>query len=108
MGWTESPSYFCAASETARDIAEEYAKADKLDKHYLEEWTKLKPEFQNLPSGELSLHLAHCFEVYVDDFIAAAIQRTKEDLTHHHEPFSTPSTMCSRQAPSHLRTTRHH
>ena len=35
-----------------------------------------------MPSGELSLHLAHCFEVYVDDFIAAAIPRTKEDLTH--------------------------
>ena len=82
MGWTESPSYFCAASETARDIAEEYAKAEELDKHYLEEWTKLKPEFKNLPSGGLSHHLAHCFEVYVDDFIAAAIPRTKEDLTH--------------------------
>ena len=82
MGWTESPSYFGAASETARDLAEEYAKADKLEAHFLEEWTKLKPEFQNLPSGELSGHLAHCFEVYVDDFIAAAIPRTKEDLTH--------------------------
>ena len=24
MGWIESPPYFCAASETARDVAEQY------------------------------------------------------------------------------------
>mmetsp|Transcript_15405 Transcript_15405/g.35256 ORF Transcript_15405/g.35256 Transcript_15405/m.35256 type:complete len:556 (-) Transcript_15405:1075-2742(-) len=82
MGWTESPSYFCAATETARDIAEIYAKADKLEPHYLEEYTKLEDDFKHLPSGGLSGDLAHCFEVFVDDFIGAAIPRTKEDLTH--------------------------
>ena len=25
MGWTESPPYFCAASETARDVAQKYS-----------------------------------------------------------------------------------
>ena len=25
MGWVESPPYFCAASETGRDVAEQYA-----------------------------------------------------------------------------------
>ena len=82
MGWTESPSYFCAASETARDVAEVYAKADKLEEHYLEQYTKLEDDYKNLPSGGLSEDLAHCFEVFVDDFIGAAIPRTKEDLTH--------------------------
>ena len=82
MGWTESPSYFCAATETARDIAEVYAKADSLEPHYLEEYTKLEDDFQNLPSGALSDNLAHCFEIFVDDFIGAAIPKTKEDLTH--------------------------
>lgn len=28
MGWVESPPYFCAASETARDVAAQYAEAD--------------------------------------------------------------------------------
>ena len=82
MGWTESPSYFNTASETARDVAEEYAKADKLDEHYLEEWTKLTKEYEALPSGKLSSTLAHCFEVFVDDFIAVAVPHTKEDLNH--------------------------
>jgi hypothetical protein len=27
MGWVESPPYFCAASETARDVAAKYAEA---------------------------------------------------------------------------------
>ena len=82
MGWTESPLYFNAASETARDVADEYAKAEDLEEHYLEEWTKLADEYKSLPSGKLSSTLAHCFEVYVDDFIAAAVPHSKEDLNH--------------------------
>ena len=47
MGWTESPSYFNAASETVRDVADEYTQAEELDEHYLEKngqssWTSIK------------------------------------------------------------------
>ena len=82
MGWTESPSYFNTASETARDVADEYTKADELEEHYLEEWTKITDEYKTLPPGRLSLALAHCFEVYVDDFIAVAVPHSEEDLNH--------------------------
>ena len=39
MGWCESPSFFCAATETARDIAEDYAAEPQgsLNTHPLED-----------------------------------------------------------------------
>ena len=52
MGWTESPPCFDTATETARDVADKYAEAKELQKHYLEEWTKLSQDYQNLPSGK--------------------------------------------------------
>ena len=82
MGWTESPPCFDTATETARDIADTYVEAKELRKHYLEEWTKLSQDYKDLPSGERSKHLAHCFEIFVDDFISVAIPQTKEDLNH--------------------------
>ena len=39
-------------------------------------------EYETLPSGRLSLTLAHCLEVYVNDFITMVVPRTKEDLNH--------------------------
>ena len=47
MGWVESPGYFSGASETARDIAAEYAEAPigALPEHHLEKRTEL-PEDQ--------------------------------------------------------------
>ena len=40
MGWAESPGFFCAASETARDIAATYVAepTGSLLAHPLEEW----------------------------------------------------------------------
>ena len=45
MGWVDSPGYFSGASETARDVAAEYAKAPigALPKHHLERKTELPP-----------------------------------------------------------------
>ena len=42
MGWVDSPGYFNGASETARDIAAEYAKAPigALPEHHLEKKTE--------------------------------------------------------------------
>ena len=37
MGWSESPPFFCAATETARDIIQYYMTVQQhLPKHYLE------------------------------------------------------------------------
>jgi hypothetical protein len=40
MGWVESPPYFCAASETARDVATQYleSKLGTLEKHKFEKY----------------------------------------------------------------------
>ena len=70
MGWTESPPFFCAATETARDIAEDMVKAPigTLEPHPLEPlllppaaW----PEEELATTCESYLHV---MEVYVDDF----------------------------------------
>ncbi len=46
MGWFESPPYFCAATETNRDIATQYCETalgslreHKFDKHVLDDTT---------------------------------------------------------------------
>jgi hypothetical protein len=40
MGWVESAPYFCAASETAQDVAAEYikTKTGSLPEHKFEAW----------------------------------------------------------------------
>lgn len=47
MGWKESPGYFCSASETARDVAEDLAgftgKMHDLPHHKLEDKIKMPP-----------------------------------------------------------------
>ena len=42
MGWAESPPYFCAASETARDVTEKLAHRPSLPPHELEDITLAK------------------------------------------------------------------
>jgi hypothetical protein len=55
MGWCDSPAFFCAASETARDVADELAKAPlgSLPPHPLEGML-LKP--QDWLEAELEEH----------------------------------------------------
>ena len=52
MGWMESPLYFCAASETGRDVAARYAEAPigTLKDHKFRKLTKVMPEFGSLPA----------------------------------------------------------
>jgi hypothetical protein len=51
MGWVESPPYFCAASETSRDVATEYAetRVNSLASHKFEKIVVGAPEYGNLP-----------------------------------------------------------
>ena len=98
----DSPGYFSGASETARDVAAEYAKAPigALPEHHLEKKTELPPalatEMTNLAPTGLGCQpatagtdkerarnsLRYLLEVYIDDFIAAAIARSPEELKH--------------------------
>ena len=52
MGWVESPPYFCAAMETARDIAEEYIKmpVNSLHNHKFVKYTVGNKEYEALPA----------------------------------------------------------
>ncbi len=51
MGWVESPPYFCAAAETARDIATEYMDmpVGSIPDHKFAGYTVNRNSYSNLP-----------------------------------------------------------
>jgi hypothetical protein len=71
MGWAESPAYFCAATETARDIIQGLV-ADRVElpPHCFEEYMHPKKAAKRSKSDSP----AHGTYVYVDDFIGAAVE----------------------------------
>ena len=50
MGWTQSPPFFCAAAETARGVAQDYAqtKVGSLPAHKFDSYTKTTQEYKAL------------------------------------------------------------
>ena len=83
MGWIESPPYFCAASETGRDVAAQYINTPigSLPTHKFQQLTEASTDFEALPesgSGEL----ATVCEVYVNDYIVIATPSSREQLRH--------------------------
>ena len=85
MGWIESPGYFCAAAETGRDVASEYAESTvgSLPTHKFNKYTTTSAEFQNLPDTmAVGRQFKYMLEVYVNDFLGLAIPRSKADLNH--------------------------
>ncbi len=87
MGWTLSPPFFCAASETARDVAATYISepVGSLPKHPLED--HMMPEDFALPdlstmSLQQGAHFLHMLEVYVDDFVQLAQTKDEALLRH--------------------------
>ncbi len=85
MGWVESPLYFCAASETSRDVATEYAetRVNSLASHKFEKFVAGAPEYGNLPeAGDQQLGFVYMIEVYVDDFMSLVIPVSREQLRH--------------------------
>jgi hypothetical protein len=82
IGWEESPPYFCAASETAHDLVVDYIETPtgSLPSHKLENWAIAnKPEISPSAGGTA---LRFIIEVYVNDFIAAIIPTTPEEIEH--------------------------
>ena len=82
MGWVESAPYFCAASETARDIAVDYIETQigALPKHKFDSWAGAN-------ETKINTHrkrglLRYLLKVYVDNFIVCIILTTKQQVEH--------------------------
>ena len=89
MGWALSPPFFCAASETARDVAQTYVQEalGTLPPHPLEDMTMPKDAEFVLPdmtkvSGRAGAKFLQMLEVYVDDFLQMVQSNDEEVLRH--------------------------
>ncbi len=80
MGWVELPPYFCAATETARDIITEYVEqpVGTLPAHKFERYTTGDVEYMRLPEIDKDKRgFMYMVEVYVDDFMSLIIDRSR-------------------------------
>jgi hypothetical protein len=78
MGWNESPAYFCATTETARDVAQTWIDdGTKLPPHPMEPLTvPTVPARRQTSTGPKHQMTA----VYVDDFLAACVEDSSGKL----------------------------
>ena len=71
MGWIESPSLFCAVTETARDLAQHFVDAAiPLPPHHVESSMAI----EEVPMRARAEAPSKLLQVYVDDFCYAATQ----------------------------------
>ena len=82
MGWSESPPFFCAATETARDLAEQYYGQDIPCPAHTDENIILNIDWSELPAEQKNPDLAflHLLEVYIDDFIGLIQSVNKNEI----------------------------
>merc|ERR1712087_1021295 len=89
MGWSESPAYFCAATETARDVAHTALQTNApTTPHPMEDIVLNRPwpPQSNNTSNKSPLITCTMVEVYIDDFIVATQEtdRTRiQQITRH-------------------------
>ena len=75
MGWVESPSYFCAVTETARDITQHLINTNaSLPAHKIENSMTIP----TVPLRARTDEPDSSIQVYVDDFVNATTQSTDE------------------------------
>jgi len=89
MGWVESPAFFCAASETGRDVAVKYAECPvgSLPDHKFLKYAMDGKDAAALPkdrrtAGQQDNGFRYFIDVYVDDYIPICIPTCQEDLRH--------------------------
>jgi hypothetical protein len=85
MGWVESPPYFCAATETSRDVAMDYTKTpiNSLPPHKFVKYTTGDPEYEALPELQKGNNeYMYMLEVYVDNFMSLIIPVSLEQIRH--------------------------
>jgi hypothetical protein len=77
MGWAESPAYFWAATETARDIIHRTVEiGQELPPHIFEQYMHPTAE----PKRSKKEESMYSVSVYVDDFIGAAVENASGTL----------------------------
>ena len=82
MGWSESPAFFCAATETGRDIAEVYFRESSSLPTQTNEDIIMNIDWSKIPTDvkqDKDIKILHLLEVYIDDFIGM-IQTTDKDI----------------------------
>ena len=82
MGWCESPPFFCAVTETARDVMEHLLLQEKLPHHKFEDIMMNKTE--NTTRLVAAASCVNLLEVFVDDFMAI----TNNEQPYHLQHFS--------------------
>jgi hypothetical protein len=85
MGWVESPPFFCAASETARDVAQDYCETEigTLPIHKFTHYVIGNHAYAELPETDpTNRSFRYLLEVYVDDFVSLVIPTSREQLRH--------------------------
>ena len=85
MGWSKSPPFFCAATETARDVAmKNIQNKAALDPHLLENIMLGEENFDFLPSAHLqqSTEFIKLLEVYIDNVIGIIQAKLIKKLWH--------------------------
>jgi hypothetical protein len=85
MGWVESPPFFCAASETARDVAQNYCETElgTLPPHKFTHYVTGNHAYAKLPEADpTGRPFRYLLEVYVDDIVSHVIPTSREQLRH--------------------------
>jgi hypothetical protein len=84
MGWCDSPSFFCAASETARDVADQLANKPigTLNQHPLKHMLMPPQDWPDDTIEDTCKSFLRLMEVYVDDFIQLAQTENPAQLEH--------------------------
>jgi hypothetical protein len=84
MGWCDSPAYFCAASETARDVAEQLTATPQglLEEHPLETFLVRPQDWPEDGMENTATTFTRLLEVYIDDFIQLAQTTDPKQLRH--------------------------
>ena len=81
MGWSESPPYFCTATETGWDVIEfYYNNCTKIPTHPDEAYLTKKIITNNKPTKEQLHKTTTSIEVYVDAFIACTNNATSNHI----------------------------
>jgi hypothetical protein len=85
MGWIESPPYFCAASETGRDVATQYMETPvgSLEDNKFLSWMMDSEAVRSLPSSSTKgLGFSYVVKVYMDNYLGLAIPASRDQLQH--------------------------
>jgi hypothetical protein len=85
MGWIELPPYFCAASKTGCDVAQQYMEnpVGTLSDNKFLPWEIDSEDVCTLPKTAPAMaDLCYIVKVYMDDYLGLAIPTTQEHLRH--------------------------